>query len=133
MSEIARAGILAVDVGQREAAKALGMTPALAMRRIVLPQAFRIMLPPLGNQFNAMLKTTSLLSIIAVPEMFHVTEEIQTATFKTFETYLGVSVYYLALTGLWSLAQRTMERRSRLGGNRADTTRRVTAAAAVET
>ena len=76
MSEITRSGILAVDVGQTEAAKALGMTPTLAMRRIVLPQAIRTIVPPLGNQFNSMFKTTSLLSIIAVPEMFHVAEQI---------------------------------------------------------
>jgi polar amino acid transport system permease protein len=132
MSEITRSGILAVDLGQTEAAKALGMTPVLAMRRIVLPQAIRIIVPPLGNQFNAMFKTTSLLSIIAVPEMFHVAEQIQSATFKTFEVYLGVSVYYLGLTGLWSLVQKAIERRARLGGSKSSEIERATAEAAVE-
>ncbi|MGO4706794.1 amino acid ABC transporter permease [Microvirga sp. 2MCAF38] len=120
MSEITRSGILAIDRGQAEAAKALGMTPALSMRRIILPQAVRIMVPPLGNQFNAMLKTTSLLSVIAVPEMFHVAESVQAATFKTFEVYLGVSLYYLALTSLWGVLQRAIERRVRLGGTKQD-------------
>jgi polar amino acid transport system permease protein len=111
VSEIARAAISAVDPGQMEAAKSLSMTPALAMRRIVLPQAFRVMIPPLGNQFNGLLKATSMLSLIAVPEMFFVASAINDATFKTFEVYLGVSVYYLALTGLWALLQRWLETR----------------------
>jgi polar amino acid transport system permease protein len=132
MSEITRAGILAVDAGQTEAAKALGMTPGLAMRRIVLPQAVRTIVPPLGNQFNAMLKTTSLLSVIAVPEMFHVAEQIQSATYKTFEVYLGVSVYYLGLTSLWSLVQRLIEYRVRLGGTRTAELERINAATAAE-
>ncbi len=70
MTEIVRAGILAVDPGQMEAAKSLGMTYRQAMRRIVLPQAARVIIPPLGNEFNNMLKTTSLLVIISVPELY---------------------------------------------------------------
>ena len=70
MSEIVRAGILSIDRGQMEAAKSLGMTYGLAMRRIVLPQAARVIIPPLGNEFNNMLKTTSLLVIISVPELY---------------------------------------------------------------
>ena len=70
MSEIIRAGIGAIDRGQMEAAKSVGMPPALAMRRIVLPQAARIIVPPLGNEFNGMLKNTSLLAFIGVLEMF---------------------------------------------------------------
>ena len=66
MAEIVRAGILAVDPGQMEAARALGMTPGKAMRRIVLPQAARVIIPPLGNEFNNMLKTTSLLFVLSV-------------------------------------------------------------------
>ena len=62
MAEIVRAGILSIDPGQQEAAKSLGMTYGLTMRRIVLPQAARVIIPPLGNEFNNMLKTTSLLS-----------------------------------------------------------------------
>ena len=70
MSEIVRAGILSIDPGQMEAAKSLGMTFAQAMRRIILPQAARVIVPPLGNEFNNMLKTTSLLVVISVPELY---------------------------------------------------------------
>ena len=70
MTEIVRAGIISVDPGQMEAAKSLGMTYGKAMRRIVLPQAARVIIPPLGNEFNNMLKTTSLLVIISVPELY---------------------------------------------------------------
>lgn len=111
MSEIFRAGIQSIDTGQNEAAKSLGMPPGLAMRRIILPQALRVIVPPLGNQFNIMLKTTSLLSVIAIPELFHVADAVQSATYKSFEVYLGVSVYYLVLTGVWTLIQGQIERR----------------------
>ncbi|MGI4814499.1 MAG: amino acid ABC transporter permease [Janthinobacterium lividum] len=112
MSEITRSGIEAVDVGQTEAAKSLGMTPWLTFSRIVFPQAFRTILPPLGNGFNAMFKTTSLLSTIAVPELFHVADAIQAASYRTFEVYLAVSVYYLVLTGVWTIVQKLIERRT---------------------
>lgn len=111
MSEIARAGISSVDRGQVEAAKALGMWPSLTFRRVVFPQAIRVVIPPLGNQFNNMLKTTSLLSIIGVGELFRAAEEMQAASFRTFEVYLGISVYYLALTATWTLIQQFIEYR----------------------
>lgn len=115
MSEITRAGILSIDPGQTEAAKSLGMEPALLMRRIILPQAIRVIVPPLGNQCNAMFKTTSLLSVIAVPELFLIADSIHAATYRTFEVYLGVSVYYLLLTGLWTIFQRWLEKRVNRG------------------
>jgi polar amino acid transport system permease protein len=111
MSEITRAGILSIDPGQTEAAKSLGMVPSLTMRRIILPQAIRVIVPPLGNQFNAMFKTTSLLSVIAVPEMVLIADSIHAATYRTFEVYLGVSVYYLLLTAIWTLIQQRIEHR----------------------
>jgi polar amino acid transport system permease protein len=111
MSEIVRAGILSVDPGQTEAAKSLGMTYGLTMRRIVLPQALRVIIPPLGNEFNNMLKTTSLMSIIAVEEIFRVAQAANSATFKSFEAFLGVALYYLLLTTIWSTAQGAIERR----------------------
>ena len=89
MSEIVRAGILSVDPGQTEAAKSLGMTYRLTMSRIVLPQALRVIIPPLGNEFNNMLKTTSLMSVIAVEELFRYATGVASATFKPFEAYLG--------------------------------------------
>lgn len=111
MSEIVRAGILSVDAGQTEAAKSLGMTYGLTMRRIVLPQALRVIVPPLGNEFNNMLKTTSLMSIIGVSELFRVAQAANSATFKSFEAFFGVALYYLALTTIWSLIQSRIERR----------------------
>jgi polar amino acid transport system permease protein len=111
MSEIVRAGILSVDNGQTEAAKSLGMTYRLTMSRIVLPQALRVIVPPLGNEFNNMLKTTSLLSVIAVEEIFRVADAANSATFKAFEAYFGVALYYLALTTIWSFIQGRIERR----------------------
>jgi polar amino acid transport system permease protein len=111
MSEIVRAGILSVDPGQTEAAKSLGMTYRLTMLRIVLPQALRVIIPPLGNEFNNMLKTTSLMSIIAVQELFRVAQAANSATFKSFEAFFGVALYYLALTTIWSTIQGGIERR----------------------
>jgi polar amino acid transport system permease protein len=111
MSEIVRAGILSVDPGQTEAAKSLGMTYRLTMSRIVLPQALRVIIPPLGNEFNNMLKTTSLMSIIAVAEIFRVAQATNSATFKAFEAYFGVALYYLALTTIWSILQSRVEKR----------------------
>jgi polar amino acid transport system permease protein len=111
MTEIVRAGILSVDHGQNEAAKSLGMTYFKLMRRIILPQAARMIIPPLGNEFNAMLKNTTLLSVIGVPEMMQITETQNSATFKTFELYSVVAIYYLALTTLWGFAQRAIDRR----------------------
>jgi polar amino acid transport system permease protein len=111
MSEIVRAGILSVDTGQEEAALAVGMTRRVTMRRIILPQAARVIVPPLGNNFNNMLKITSLLSVIGVQEIFRVTQDTQAATFKTFETYFGVALYYLALVTIWGWIQKIIERR----------------------
>lgn len=115
MSEIVRAGILSIDPGQLEAAKSLGMTYARAMRRIILPQAARVIVPPLGNEFNNMLKTTSLLVILgAVPELY-VTFSRKNASgatvFHPFELFLAAAFWYLLLTTIWSVIQAWIERR----------------------
>jgi polar amino acid transport system permease protein len=111
MAEIIRAGISAVDSGQTEAAKSLGMTQALLMRRIVLPQAARFVIPPLGNEFNAMLKNTTLVSVIGVPELLLTTETLTSATFRVFELYSVVALYYLTLTTVWGVIQNRIEQR----------------------
>lgn len=126
MTEIVRAGILAIDPGQMEAAKSLGMTYRKAMRRIVLPQAARVIIPPLGNEFNNMLKTTSLLVIISVPELY-VTFSRKNASgptvFHPFELFIAAAIWYLLLTSLWGLAQARIERRLARGtGTGADPT-----------
>jgi polar amino acid transport system permease protein len=109
MAEIIRAGIASVDVGQTEAAKSLGMTFGLLMRRIVLPQAARFIVPPLGNEFNAMLKNTTLVSVIGVQELLLTTETITSATFRVFELYSVVALYYLTLTTVWGFVQARIE------------------------
>jgi len=111
MAEIFRAGIMAVDPGQAEAGRALGMSTLLTMRRIVMPQALRISLLPIGNQFNVMLKNTTLVSVIGVSEMLLVTETINSATFRTFELYAVLALYFLALTSVWNLVMAWAERR----------------------
>jgi len=111
MSEIVRAGIISIDPGQLEAAKSLGMTFGQAMRRIVLPQAARVIVPPLGNEFNNMLKTTSLLVIISVPELYTIFSRKQGQTFAPFEFFLAAAVWYLMLTTIWSIVQAWIERR----------------------
>ncbi|HEY6962983.1 MAG TPA: amino acid ABC transporter permease [Gaiellaceae bacterium] len=111
MREIIRAGIDSIDVGQMEAAKSLGMRYGLAMRRIILPQAARVIVPPLGNEFNNMLKTTSLVFTIGVYEMFADAEIHYSNTFQPVEFFLAVAFWYLVLTGAWGLVQAAIERR----------------------
>lgn len=115
MAEIFRAGIEAVDRGQAEAAKSLGMPPLMMMRHIIWPQALRVILLPIGNQFNIMLKNTTLVSVIGVSEMLLVTQTINSATFRTFELYSVLGLYFLVLTSLWTLFMGWAERRMRIG------------------
>ena len=111
MREIIRAGIDSIDKGQMEAAKSLGMRYQLAMRRIILPQAARVIIPPLGNEFNNMLKTTSLVFTIGVYEMFADAEIHYSTSFQAVEYFGAVAFWYLVLTGVWSVIQASIERR----------------------
>jgi polar amino acid transport system permease protein len=111
MAEIVRAGILSVDPGQTEASKSLGMTYGQTMRRIVLPQAARVIIPPLGNEFNNMLKTTSLLTVISVFELYNTTSVAAGRNFAFFELFAGAAVWYLAMTTIWGFVQSWIERR----------------------
>src|SRR5499427_5912737 len=111
MREIVRAGIDAIDKGQMEAAKSLGMTYSLGMRRIILPQAARVIVPPLGNEFNNMLKTTSLLAFIGVYELFGDADVHYSTTFQPVEFFLAVACWYLLITSIWALVQAQIERR----------------------
>jgi polar amino acid transport system permease protein len=111
MAEIVRAGIDAIDVGQIEAAKSLGMTYGQAMRRIVIPQALRVIVPPLGNEFNGMLKTSSLGYIVSFPELLGTADQIAKPRAALLELYLVASVWYLVLTTIWTLIQAQIERR----------------------
>jgi len=111
MREITRAGIDSIDKGQMEAARSLGMTHGLAMRRIVLPQAARVIVPPLGNEFNAMLKNTSLVFTIGVYEMFSDAEIHYSTTFQPVEFFGAVAIWYLLLTTVWTMIQAVIERK----------------------
>ena len=111
MAEIVRAGIQSIDPGQMEAAKSLGMTYGQGMRRIVLPQAARVILPPTGNEFNNMLKSSSLASVISIEELLKNAGDLNHVYFKTLETFAIVSMYYLAMTTLATWGQTWMERR----------------------
>jgi len=120
MAEIVRAGIESIDPGQMEAAKSLGMTSGTGMRRIVLPQAARVILPPLGNEFNNMLKSTSLASVISIKELLTKAGDLNHLYYKTLETFAIISCYYLAMTSVAALAQSWAERR--LGDRRSEET-----------
>lgn len=111
MAEIIRAGIEAIDPGQMEAAKSLGMTYGLAMRRIILPQAAKVIIPPLGNEFNNMMKTTSIMVVISAAELFFGFTQVNARLFKPFELFISASLYYLAMTTIWSFVQNRIEAR----------------------
>jgi polar amino acid transport system permease protein len=113
ISEIFRAGIQSVERGQTEAALALGMSNAQAMRRIILPQAVRNVLPPLGNEFVAMLKDSALVSVLGVQDITQLGKVYSASTFKFFQTYNTVAFLYLVMTIGLSLAVGVLERRLR--------------------
>jgi len=111
MAEIIRAAIDSVHTGQMEAAESLGMKRRQAMRHVVLPQAMRVVIPPLGNEFNNMLKVTSILSVISVQELFLSAQDYASANFKYFQIFLVVAIYYIVMTTVWSFIQSAIERR----------------------
>jgi polar amino acid transport system permease protein len=110
MAEIVRAGIISVEEGQTEAAQSLGMTRLLTMRRIVLPQAMRVIIPPTGNETISMLKTTSLVSVIAVTELLYSAQLIYAVNYRTIPLLLVVSIWYLIVTTVLSIGQHYVER-----------------------
>lgn len=111
LAEIIRGGILSVPVGQGNAARALGLNPAQVMRYIVLPQAARIIVPPLGNSVNGLLKTTSVTSVISMEELLRRTQILIQEHFLVLELFAVAGLYYLILTTLWDLVQRRIEAR----------------------
>ena len=110
-SEIVRAGILAVDDGQTEAAHSLGMTPAATTRRIVLPQAMRVIVPPMGNETITMLKSTALVSVISGHDLLTNLQNVYSQNFQVVPLLIVASVWYLVLTSLLSIPQSWLERR----------------------
>jgi len=110
MAEIVRAGIESIDPGQAEAAQALGMGPLLSMRRIVLPQAMRVIVPPTGNETIAMLKDTALLAFVPVYEVFFQLQAIGARTFQVFSMLVAACLWYLVMTSVLMVGQYFLER-----------------------
>lgn len=123
MAEIVRGGILSVDKGQTEAAHALGISGALTMRRIVLPQAMRVIVPPTGNEVVTMLKTTSLVSVIGAADLFTEASYYGAKNFTTFEMLLVACFWYLVMTTVLTMVQSRLERRFGRGTAPGATTR----------
>ena len=111
MAEIVRGGILSVEHGQTEAAEALGMTRARILRRIVLPQAMRVIIPPTGNETISMLKTTSLVVVIAYFELMTAVQQIYSRNFQTIPLLMVAAIWYLLLTSVLTLIQGRIEKR----------------------
>jgi len=110
MAEIVRAGIISVEEGQTEAAQSLGMTRLQTMRRIVLPQAMRVIVPPTGNETISMLKTTSLVSVIAVTDLLYSVQLIYAVNYRTIPLLIVASIWYLIVTTILSFGQYYLER-----------------------
>jgi polar amino acid transport system permease protein len=110
MAEIVRAGMLSVDEGQVEAAQALGMRSTLTMQRVVLPQAMRVIIPPTGNEFIGMLKTSSLASVITYAELLRVASDIYSTNLQPVPLLVVASIWYLFMTSIASIGQYYVER-----------------------
>ncbi|HET9148261.1 MAG TPA: cystine ABC transporter permease [Acetobacteraceae bacterium] len=116
-SEIIRAAIGSVGRGQWEAAYSIGMTPAQAMRRVIIPQAARVALPPLGNTFIALVKDTALAATIQVPELFRQAQLITARTFQVFTMYIAAAAIYWIISTVLATGQERLERRAALPGH----------------
>jgi polar amino acid transport system permease protein len=116
VSEIVRGSIQSIDRGQMEAARSLGMSYGKAMRNIVLPQALVRMIPPLGNEFIALIKNSALVSLLTIHDLMHEGQKIISVSYRSLEVYLAIAVLYFVLTGLTTLALRRIEQRLRAGG-----------------
>jgi len=110
MSEIVRAGIISVDEGQYDAAHALGMRRLQMMRRIVLPQAMRVIVPPTGNETISMLKTSSLVAFIGLGDLLYSAQLIYATNYKTIQLLIVASIWYLVVTTILSIGQFYIER-----------------------
>jgi len=112
MAEIVRAGLLSVGRGQHEAAKALGTTPAMTLRYIVLPQALRVLIPPMGNELIGMLKATAIVSVIAGGDLLTIALGISGTNYRTIELLIVATVWYLLVISVLSIVQFFVEKRS---------------------
>ena len=111
MTIFVRTALDSIDKGQVEAARSLGLSRLDTLRDVLMPQALRVLLPPFGNEFASMMRTTSLLSVISFEELLRVTNQAINQTFRPLELYAVAALYYLAMTTLWMLVQHRLERR----------------------
>jgi polar amino acid transport system permease protein len=118
MAEIVRAGILAIDEGQHEAAASLGMSRLQTMRRVVLPQAMRVIIPPTGNETISMLKNTSLISVLGYAELLYSAQIIYARTFQEIPLLIVASIWYIVLTSIMYVGQYYIERHYARGSSR---------------
>jgi len=109
LSEILRGGILSVAKGQTEAARALGLRPFALFQLVVLPQALRVIIPPLGNSVNGLLKTTSIASVISMEEVLRRGQILMQQKFQVLEVFMVVAIIYLVMTTCWDVVQRRIE------------------------
>ncbi|WP_031361908.1 amino acid ABC transporter permease [Caballeronia sordidicola] len=116
VSEIVRGSIQSVDRGQMEAARSLGMPYRMAMRKVILPQAFVRMIPPLGNEFIALIKNSALVSLLTINDLMHEGEKIISVSYRSLEVYIVIAFIYLILTSATSLVLRKTEKTLRADG-----------------
>jgi polar amino acid transport system permease protein len=116
VSEIVRGAIQSIDRGQTEAARSIGLSAGQAMRNVILPQAAVRMIPPLGNEFIALIKNSALVSLLTIHDLMHEGQKIISVSYRSLEVYLAVAVVYFVLTGLTSLALGRLELRLKAGG-----------------
>lgn len=115
-AEVVRAGILSVPHGQLDAATSFGMTRMLTMRRVILPQAMRVIIPPIGNETIGMLKTTSVVSVLSMPELLYSAQIIYARTYEIIPMLIVASIWYLIVTSLLTLVQMQIEKRYAVRG-----------------
>jgi polar amino acid transport system permease protein len=132
MAEIIRGGLLSVDRGQAETAEAFGMTRARALRRIIIPQAMRSIVPPTGNQLISMIKATSLVSVIAMADLLYSVQSIYNRTFEIIPMLLVAVVWYLLITSVLNIGQAYIERYYSRGDRRSDANAKTAAPAIVQ-
>jgi polar amino acid transport system permease protein len=116
VSEIVRGAIQSIDRGQMEAARSIGLSSGQAMRNVILPQAVVRMIPPLGNEFIALIKNSALVSLLTIHDLMHEGQKIISVSYRSLEVYLAVAVVYFILTGLTTLALGRIESRLKAGG-----------------
>ena len=116
VSEVVRGAIQSIDKGQMEAARSIGMSSGQAMTSVILPQAIVRMIPPLGNEFIALIKNSALVSLLTIHDVMHEGQKIISVSYRSLEVYLAIAVIYFVLTGVTTLLLRHFEKRMRAGG-----------------